>query len=66
MNISTNNLNLSNGGQISAESRGESDAGNVNVKVFNNLNLEGLNSGIFSRTGNTGDSGKVNIDAAKT
>ena len=65
INILSNNLNLANGGQISAETRNESNAGNVNIETFDTLNLQGLESGIFSRTGDTGDAGTVRIDASR-
>ena len=59
--IRATNLALTDGGQISAQTRGVSSAGNVNVQISDTLTARGLDSGIFGRTGGTGDAGTVSI-----
>ena len=63
--IDTSNLNIANGGQILAQTRSETDAGDIIIETDNTLNLQGLGSGIFSSTGDTGDAGTVNISASE-
>jgi filamentous hemagglutinin family protein len=65
INLSTTNLTLTNGGQIAADTVGSANASNLNIDVSNILKVEGVDSGLFSRTGGTGDAGTVNINAAQ-
>jgi large exoprotein involved in heme utilization and adhesion len=65
INLSTNNLNLTNGGEVSAETTGGANAGDLDINVTNILKVEGEDSGLFSRTGGTGDAGTLNINAAQ-
>ena len=66
--ISTNNLNLTNGGQVNANTGGAGDAGAVNVTAMGNITVDGENSAGFPSgitslvdTGAEGDAGGVTI-----
>jgi filamentous hemagglutinin family protein len=66
--ITTNNLNLTNGGQIDASTLGQGNAGAVNITATGNItadgeNSEGFFSGIASQvyTDAVGDAGGVSI-----
>ena len=65
VNLSTSSLNITNGGQISAETRGSGNAGNINTNTSNLINLIGLDSGIFSRTGGTGNAGTLDLNTSE-
>ena len=57
--ITTTNLNLSNGGEINANTFGRGDAGKITVNASNVIDIEennspNTNTGIFSAVGNTG------------
>jgi filamentous hemagglutinin family protein len=68
--ISTNNLALTDGGQINASTYGEGDAGTVDITATGDITIAGenlgtdfLNSGIFSTVNidGLGDAGGINI-----
>jgi len=62
--IGTQKLTLSDGVQISASTESSGKAGNINLKVGENINLAGRETGIFASTteGSTGESGNIIID----
>ncbi|MBD2569801.1 filamentous hemagglutinin N-terminal domain-containing protein [Anabaena lutea] len=62
--ITTQNLTLSDGVQISASTSGSGKGGNIIVKVKDNITLNGTNTGLFASTekGSIGDSGSIDID----
>ncbi len=74
INISTNNLNLSNGGIIQASTAGQGNAGKIAINVTNTINIDGegktidgfFPSGIHSQVGEDaiGNSGGVTISTA--
>ena len=66
--VSTNNLNLTNGGEVSASTEGQGNAGAVNVTATGDItvggeNSEGIPSGIISRVDldAVGDAGGVAV-----
>ena len=64
INVVTKDLRLTNGGQISAVTRGEENAGNLNINT-SNLDVKGINSGLFSRTAGSGNAGIVDIKTSQ-
>ncbi len=64
INVVTKDLRLTNGGQISAVTRGEGNAGNLNINT-SNLDVKGINSGLFSRTAGSGNAGIVDIKTSQ-
>jgi filamentous hemagglutinin family protein len=62
--ITTRQLSVSNGSQISASTFGQGNAGNISFKIRNNLTLDGASSGLFANTtsGSTGNGGSIFID----
>jgi len=63
LTVKAPNLTLTNGGQLSAETRGAGNAGNVVLNINQTLAAEGAGSGIFASTatGSTGDGGSISI-----
>ena len=71
LNINTESLTLSNGGQISASTSGSGDGGNVTIKA-KDVSIEGgfeSSNGLYlskitcqTNTGSTGNAGNLNID----
>ena len=68
VNISTNNLTLTNGGEIDSNSSGQGDAGLIEIAATGNLTFDGATpegdrSGVSSRvnSGGKGNAGGVNI-----
>ncbi|AFZ61381.1 filamentous hemagglutinin N-terminal domain-containing protein [Anabaena cylindrica FACHB-243] len=64
INIKTPQLIVESGGKIAVTTQGQGDAGNINLKVSDNINLNGNNSGIFANTttDSTGKGGNIFID----
>ncbi|MBD2138968.1 filamentous hemagglutinin N-terminal domain-containing protein, partial [Anabaena sp. FACHB-1237] len=64
INITANKLTANNGGQILTSTSGNAKAGNIIMKVRDNITLDGTNTGLFANTqiGSTGDSGSIDID----
>ncbi|MBD2240672.1 filamentous hemagglutinin N-terminal domain-containing protein [Aulosira sp. FACHB-113] len=64
ININANTLTANNGGQFLTTTSGTAKAGNINVKVRDNITLDGTNTGLFANTEKTatGDSGNITID----
>ncbi|MBW4547992.1 MAG: S-layer family protein [Symplocastrum torsivum CPER-KK1] len=60
INISTNNLDLSNGAVISSQSEGSGKAGGITIHALHALNL---NNGEISATANLSDAGNINVEA---
>ena len=56
--ITANSLDLTNGSQILVNNGSEFDAGNINLKIRDNLTLSGENTGLFANT-EPGSSGKI-------
>ena len=78
INISTANLNLTNGGQINADTSGEGVGGDININATKSISISGTSnefvslpgrgrgfrSGVFSNTRlSSGDGGNVNVFA---
>ncbi|MDJ0746230.1 MAG: S-layer family protein [Xenococcaceae cyanobacterium MO_167.B27] len=61
INISTNFLFITNNAQISAQTTSEATAGTLEINANKLVEVSGLESGLFSRTGGTGDAGNINI-----
>jgi filamentous hemagglutinin family protein len=68
ISITTQNLNLTNGGEIVANTFGQGDAGNITINATGNISADGedssgLVSGVFSQVTPTaqGNSGEINI-----
>ncbi|MGK7951711.1 MAG: hypothetical protein AB4368_23720, partial [Xenococcaceae cyanobacterium] len=59
--ITTPNLTLRNGGNITAQTSGEGKAGDIFLEVRENMSLTGNNSGIFANTADnsTGEGGSI-------
>ena len=70
VNITANSLSVTNGGQISASTRGQGNVGDVNINVRDTASFDGLDSNDFvsSNASNVvygvGQGGDVNITAA--
>lgn len=64
ININTPELTIGNGGRVAVTTLGQGDAGDIDIKVINNINLTGNNSGIFANTTatSTGKGGNIFID----
>ncbi|MFM2063949.1 MAG: hypothetical protein RLZZ507_3620 [Cyanobacteriota bacterium] len=64
INITSNTLSATNGGQILTTTSGLAKAGNITLNVLENLTLDGDHSGIFANTtsNSSGDGGSINID----
>ncbi|MBD2461532.1 filamentous hemagglutinin N-terminal domain-containing protein [Oscillatoria sp. FACHB-1407] len=63
LTITTPNLSLTNGAQLTAETRGVGNAGNIQLNISDSLLLDGRNTGIFANTTATatGNSGSITI-----
>ncbi|MCC0178588.1 S-layer family protein [Waterburya agarophytonicola K14] len=61
--VETSNISVTNGGLISAETLSNSSAGNLTINASESIKVIGLNSGLFSRTGASGNSGIVNLNS---
>jgi filamentous hemagglutinin family protein len=64
ININANTFDVANGGQLRTTTSGTGSAGDITLKVLNNVTLEGRGSGIFASTtpGSTGSGGSISID----
>ena len=64
VSITTGSLEVLNGARVSARTRGVGDAGNVILKVKDNITLSGSDTGIFANTdeNSTGQGGSIIID----
>ncbi|MDJ0620504.1 MAG: S-layer family protein [Calothrix sp. MO_192.B10] len=64
IDITTNSFSLTNGGQLRTTTSGELDAGNIRLKVQDNITLSGSDTGIFANTtlGSTGKGGSIFIE----
>ncbi|QXE21573.1 hemagglutination activity domain protein [Richelia sinica FACHB-800] len=62
--ITANNLTLSDGVQISASTSASGKSGSINLNIRDNITLTGKNTGLFANTkpGSTGESGNITID----
>jgi filamentous hemagglutinin family protein len=66
--IDTRNLSLTNGGALSADTRGKGDAGNVKITASGDISLDGtrnkngLGSSVFSTIENTGEGKGGNVE----
>jgi filamentous hemagglutinin family protein len=65
INITTPDLTLTNGGQVSASNFGQGNAGNLNITTAN-LSVTGFLSSINVDTFGKGDSGSIDINATKS
>lgn len=63
LTITTPNLSLTNGAQLTAQTEGQGNAGNVQLNVGNSLLLAGTGSGVLASTtvGSTGAGGSIFI-----
>jgi len=69
VNITANSLSVTNGGQISASTRGQGDVGDVNINVRDTASFDGLDNDFISSNASNvvygeGQAGDVNITAA--
>jgi large exoprotein involved in heme utilization and adhesion len=64
--INTNQLELTQGGNIDSSSSGTGSAGKIAITASEYLKIFGEDSGIFSTASNTGDAGQINILAGGT
>ncbi|MBW4456973.1 MAG: filamentous hemagglutinin N-terminal domain-containing protein [Nostoc indistinguendum CM1-VF10] len=64
ISITTNSLQVNNGAQVSVNTLSSGKAGNINLKVNDNITLTGSGTGIFANTteGSTGNGGNIIID----
>nr|ALT22079.1 filamentous hemagglutinin family domain-containing protein [Anabaena sp. XPORK15F] len=64
INITANKFTANNAAQLVSSTSGNAEAGNIVLKVKDNITLDGVNTGIFASTnpGSSGDSGSINID----
>jgi len=69
--INTNNLSLSNGGQIDASTFGQGDSGEISINATRNIFIDGRPSGIFTTVGGDGfgsvgqgNAGDIEVSAA--
>ena len=62
--ITTEQLTVRDGGEVTASTSGAGEGGNITLNVRESINLEGTNSGIFANTakGSSGDGGSIDID----
>ncbi len=66
--ITTGSLEVTNGAEVSTRTEGEGNAGNIILKVKDNITLSGSDTGIFAgifantTEGSTGQGGSINID----
>jgi large exoprotein involved in heme utilization and adhesion len=68
--ITTGSLSITNGAALSTRTRGQGDAGNIQIKATDSVSVSGTNlitgdtSALFTLTGNnyTGKGGNINID----
>ena len=63
--ITTANLLVTNGSQIAAQTYDEGQAGTLAINASESVKVNGLNSGLFSRTGGGADAGNVIITTPK-
>ena len=61
INITTGSLFLTNNAEISAQTNSEATAGTLEINANELVEVSGIGSGLFSRTGSTGDAGNINI-----
>ncbi len=68
LTLTTSNLTLTNGAQLTAQTDGNGNAGNLQVRVQNLLSLDQAGTGILANTspGSTGNGGSIFIDSAQT
>ena len=59
--INTSSLFVTNNAEISAQTNGEGTVGTLQINAVELVEVSGLGSGLFSRTGSTGDAGTVTI-----
>ena len=61
LDITAQQLTVSNGGTITARTSGTGKAGNIILKIADNVTLSGTDSGLFANTeaGSTGDGGSI-------
>ncbi len=67
ININANTFDVANGGRLVTTTSGTGLAGDINLKVLNNISLEGQRSGLFANTtvGSTGGGGTITIDPSR-
>ena len=65
MTISTPVLLVQDGAKVSGSTRGEGNAANLIINASNLIEIDGLNSSLFSSTGGTGNAGTVNITTSE-
>ena len=63
VNMTTPNLNVTNGARITAQTLGDGAGGRLNLQVGNGITLQGKDSGIFSNGTARGDGGQIVINA---
>ncbi len=65
ININTNNLNISDGVEISALTTGAGNAGNITLNLTESLFISDEGSGLFANTdvNSTGDGGDINVNS---
>ncbi|MEC4887088.1 MAG: filamentous hemagglutinin N-terminal domain-containing protein [Scytonema sp. PMC 1070.18] len=59
--ISADSLSLTNGAQLQALTRGQGDAGNIEINALNRVSVINPNSGLFVRSQGTGEAGNINV-----
>jgi len=65
--IITPSLSLTDGAQLSANTSGKQDAGNININATDDINISGMNlttgfsSGLFTNTNTQGKGGDINV-----
>ncbi len=64
--ITTGNLNLTNGGQVSTSIFGQGNGGSINITASDNITIDGVDSqgvpsGVFSRVETVGNGGEIVI-----
>jgi len=69
VNITANSLSVTNGGQISASTRGQGNVGDVNINVRDTASFDGLDNDFISSNASNvvygvGQAGDINITAA--
>ncbi len=64
ISVTANNFNANNGGQLQTTTTGSAKAGNIILKVLDNITLTGSNTGLIGNTevGSTGKGGTIIID----
>jgi filamentous hemagglutinin family protein len=62
--ITANDFNATDGAQLQTSTTGSAQAGDIILKVLNNVTLTGKNTGVFANTaiGSTGNGGVIKID----